>query len=321
MTSFWYIFEFKTWSFSIVWDLHTSPKMTLNLWTCRTVGWKSCVLNTHTNKDTTYKQPSTAAACETEACSPLVSFNINGFPDRSVGGTGREKTRQIAGGDRFSVELLKYAPYQNAKQLKGSPYFSRRPPDSAALPTVGKTSSSTFIRLLYFSCLPSSLPVFFPLSMLSFSWHFVSFYFPYSFFSFFRTFFFVTYCFPSLDLDLSSLHPLILSSSSITPLNFPCCLSWSPTTLLFPPSSLCLLFFFPTFSCILPWSLLSSSPPLFPPFPLSLFLLSDWSISTRGGLARRWLRKAFHIRSPFPWEQPAVHSYLSVCLHLASARC
>lgn len=164
------------------------------------------ISHTHTNKDTTYKQPSTMAACETEACSPLVSFNINGFPDRSAGGTGREKTRQIAGGDRFSVELLKYAPYQNAKQLKGSPYFSRRPPDGAVLPTVGKTSPSTFIPLLYFSCFPSSLPVFLPslhvVIFLALCFLFTSL--SLFFLPFFCTLFFVTYCFPSLDLDLSS---------------------------------------------------------------------------------------------------------------------
>lgn len=236
------------------------------------------------------------AACETEACSPLVSFNINGFPDRSAGGTGREKTRQIAGGDRFSVELLKYAPYQNAKQLKGSPYFSRRPPDGSALHTVGKTSPSTFIPLLYFSCFPSSLPVFLPslhvVIFLALCFLFTSlsrFFLP-----FFCTLFFVTYCFPSLDLDLSSLHPVFLSSSSITPLNFPAVRHEAPQHssfifflppgphLFFLPSSLCLLFFFPSFSCVLPQSLLSSSPPLFPSFPLSLFLLSGWSISTLG---------------------------------------
>lgn len=244
--------------------------------------------HTHTNKDTTYKQPSTMAACETEACSPLVSFNINGFPDRSAGGTGREKTRQIAGGDRFSVELLKYAPYQNAKQLKGSPYFSRRPPDGAALHTVGKTSPSTFIPLLYFSCFPSSLPVFLPsLHVVIFlalcflftplSRFFSPFSVPYS--SSHIAFHPLILIFPPSipsSFHLLPLPPLTSLLSVMKPHNIPLSFFSLPPGphLFFLPSSLCLLFFFPSFSCVLPQSLLSSSPPLFPSFPLSLFLLS-----------------------------------------------
>lgn len=140
------------------------------------------ISHTHTNKDTTYKQPSTMAACETEACSPLVSFNINGFPDRSAGGTGREKTRQIAGGDRFSVELLKYAPYQNAKQLKGN--ISAGGPRTAQRSTLSEkplpphlSPSFTFLASLHHSLFS------FPLSMLSFSWRFVSFLLPFLVFS------------------------------------------------------------------------------------------------------------------------------------------
>lgn len=50
------------------------------------------------------------AEYENEAYSPVVLLNMNGFPDRS----GEWNKRQIAGGDRFYVELLKYATYQNA---------------------------------------------------------------------------------------------------------------------------------------------------------------------------------------------------------------
>lgn len=236
------------------------------------------------------------AACETEACSPLVSFNINGFPDRSAGGTGREKTRQIAGGDRFSVELLKYAPYQNAKQLKGSPYFSRRPPDGAALPTVGKTSPSTFIPLLYFSCFPSSLPVFLPslhvviflvlcFLFTSLSRFFPPFSVPYSpsHIAFHPLILIFPPSIPS-SFHLLPLPPLTSLLSVMKPHNIPLSFFSLPPGphLFFLPSSLCLLFFFPSFSCVLPQSLLSSSPPLFPSFPLSLFLLSGWSISTLG---------------------------------------
>lgn len=52
----------------------------------------------------------TMAEYENEAYSPVVLLNMNGFPDRS----GERNKRQIAGGDRFYVELLKYATYQNA---------------------------------------------------------------------------------------------------------------------------------------------------------------------------------------------------------------
>lgn len=57
---------------------------------------------THTYTKTTC----TMAGCEYEACSPALSFNINGLPDNSR--KGREKTRQIAGrgweGGGFCVE-------------------------------------------------------------------------------------------------------------------------------------------------------------------------------------------------------------------------
>lgn len=267
------------------------------------------------------------AACETEACSPLVSFNINGFPDRSAGRTGREKTRQIAGGDRFSVELLKYAPYQNAKQLKGSPYFSRRPPDGAALPTVGKTSPSTFIPLLYFSCFPSSLPVFLPslhvVIFLALCFLFTSlsrFFLP-----FFCTLFFVTYCFPSLDLDLSSLHPVFLSSSSITPLNFPAVRHEAPqhsSFIFFPPTRPSPLL--PSFLSLSPllFSFLFLCPSTVPSFllPSPFSFLSSVALSFvwlkhqySGDWPRRWLRKAFHIHSPLPLRTTCC-SFIPVCL-------
>lgn len=52
----------------------------------------------------------TMAEYENEAYSPAVLLNMNGFPDRS----GKRNKRQIAGGDRFYVELLKYATHKNA---------------------------------------------------------------------------------------------------------------------------------------------------------------------------------------------------------------
>lgn len=52
----------------------------------------------------------TMAEYENEAYSPAVLLNMNGFPDRS----GERNKRQIAGGDRFYVELLKYATHKNA---------------------------------------------------------------------------------------------------------------------------------------------------------------------------------------------------------------
>lgn len=85
-------------------------------------------------------------------------------------------------------------------------------------------------------------------------------------------------------------HPFSVSVSILTPSVFsplkPC------------PSSLYQFFLVPS----LPY-LLSSLP---------LFCLTEVSILQR--LARRWLRLALHIRLQLPWEQLAVHSYLSASI-------
>lgn len=271
------------------------------------------------------------AGCETEACSPVISFNINGR-------SGKGKTRQICWRRRILCGITKICHTSECKQLKGSPYFTRRPLDGAALTLSEKPPllHSFFLPLLYSHTLFASharlsvslpsLPVVFFLS--------VCFSFFCSFMSVFSPSLYSSAFLPSslflllLTFLLSTLQPLhcplpppaflalffSFSSSSSSPLPFPIPLLSCASFSLSPHLSQC-PFPIPFF----PGSLLTL-PSLFPLFPPSLFPLSDWGISTRGTGQALIKKIALHICSLFPWEQPAVHSYLSVCRHLSSSR-
>lgn len=140
-------------------------------------------------------------------------------------------------------------------------------------------------------------------------------------------FFLLTFLLSIMHPDILCLHPppfLALLFLSLTLL--------SPQVLIPPfscPSFLLLSFFLPASSLsLLLISFCSPCPSLFPPFLAHPFPLpfpslpsTFLSVSVLGGLARRWLKRASHICVLFPREQPAVSSYLSVCLHLASSRC
>lgn len=147
-------------------------------------------------------------------------------------------------------------------------------------------------------------------------------------FSPFHGLFFIFPCTLSMSLIASIPWSPCLSLYSTIPPSLP------PFFPFFLPPTLCTsLSLFSSFCLLLSVSSsylpfpVSFSIPSFPDtsFPFfhsslhhSLFCLTEASVLR--GLAGRWLRKPSHICSLFPREQPAVPSYLSASLHLASSR-
>lgn len=211
-----------------------------------------------------------------------------------VRGDGKRKDKTNCRGRQIFCGIAKICPISECKTIKGKPIFQQAAPGRRSAPHCRKNLSLHIYPPPLLFLLPFITPCFPSLSpCCHFPGALFPFYSPFSFFlPFFCTLFFVTYCFPSLDLDLSSLHPVFLSSSSITPLNFPAVRHEAPQHSSF-------IFFPPTRPSPLLPSFLSLSPLLFSflflcPSTVPSFLLpSPFSFLSSVALSFVWLKHQY----------------------------